>query len=95
MTVYALAQFQIHDRVRYQSYVARFPPVLARYGGRLLVADEAPQRVEGEFQADKVVLLAFPDAEAFERFANSEEYQAISKDRVAATQGSVVALRGV
>ncbi len=95
MTVYALAQFQIHDRERYQSYVARFPPVLARYGGRLLIADAAPRTLEGSFAADKVVLLAFPDAEALERFATSEEYQRISQDRVAATTGSVVALRGV
>lgn len=95
MTLYVLAQFRIHDRQRYETYVAEFPPVLARFGGRLLVADEAPQVVEGEYHADKVVLLAFPDAASFERFANSEDYQTISRNRVASTEGSVVVLRGV
>ena len=38
MTVYAIAQLRIHDRARYQRYVAAFMPILARYGGRLLAA---------------------------------------------------------
>ncbi|MBQ1070126.1 DUF1330 domain-containing protein, partial [Micromonospora sp. D75] len=49
MTVYALAQLTIHDRARYDRYAAAFPPVLARYGGRLLAADTSPRVVEGEW----------------------------------------------
>jgi uncharacterized protein (DUF1330 family) len=95
MTVYALAQFRIHDRARYDRYAARFPEVLARYGGRVVIAEEAPRVVEGTWNVDKIVLLAFADVDAFERFSSSDEYQKISVDRVAATEGAVVMVRGL
>ncbi|WP_200210398.1 DUF1330 domain-containing protein [Micromonospora coerulea] len=95
MTVYALAQISIHDRTRYDRYVAAFMPVLLKYQGRLLAADEAPHVVEGTWPYDKVILMAFDSRESFDRWANSPEYQEISRDRVAATDGVVVVADGV
>ncbi|WP_412736581.1 DUF1330 domain-containing protein [Krasilnikovia sp. MM14-A1259] len=94
MTVYAIAQLSIHDRDGYGRYVAAFMPVLQQYGGRLLVADEQPEIVEGQWDGDKVVVVAFPDRDALIAWANSAEYQQISKDRHAATNGVVLAVRG-
>jgi uncharacterized protein (DUF1330 family) len=95
VTVYAIAQLSIHDRVRYDRYAAAFMPVLAKYGGRLLAADEHPSIVEGQWSGDKVVLMAFPDRDTFTAWANSPEYQEISKDRLAATEGAVLLVRGL
>jgi uncharacterized protein (DUF1330 family) len=95
LTVYALAQLTIHDRPRYARYVAKFMEVLARFDGRLLAADEAPEVLEGSWDRDKVVLLSFPSADAFSAWARSEEYQMISRDRVAATEGTVLLIHGV
>ncbi len=95
MTVYAIAQLAIHDRVRYDRYVAAFMPVLIKYGGRLLAADERPVVVEGEWGGDKVIVMAFPDRDTFTTWATSPEYQEISKDRVAATEGVVLLVRGL
>jgi len=82
VTVYAIAQLRIHDRARYQRYVAAFMPILARYGGRLLAADEHPEVTEGQWDRDKVVLLAFPVRE-------------ISADRLAAADTVALLVRGV
>ncbi|WP_431935293.1 DUF1330 domain-containing protein [Micromonospora sp. RP3T] len=95
MTVYALAQLTVHDRARYDRYVAAFLPVLARHGGRLLAADTAPRVVEGDWPHDKVVLMSFDSREDFERWSASPEYQAISRDREAATEGVVLLLDGI
>lgn len=95
MTVYALAQIRIHDRERYNAYVAGFMEVLTGYGGRLLAADEHPEVIEGEWPYDKVILMAFQDRETFRRWAYSPEYQKISTDRVAATTGVVLLARGL
>jgi uncharacterized protein (DUF1330 family) len=46
VTVYAIAQLTIHDRARYQRYVAAFMPVLVRYGGQL-AADTIALLVRG------------------------------------------------
>ncbi len=95
MTVYALAQITIHDRGRYDGYVARFLGVLQKFQGRLLAADESPVVLEGEWPHRKVILIAFPDRAEFERWAFSPEYQEISKDRVAATTGTVLLVHGL
>jgi uncharacterized protein (DUF1330 family) len=95
VTVYALAQISIHDRPRYDRYVAGFMPVLVQYGGRLLAADEAPTVVEGTWAYQKGILMAFEDRGAFERWAGSPEYRRISADREAATDGVVILLSGL
>jgi len=43
VTVYAIAQITIHDRACYDRYMNAFMPVLTRYGGRLLAADNSPR----------------------------------------------------
>lgn len=94
MTVYAVALLSIHDRARYQKYVAAFMPVLEKYGGRLLAADERPEVIEGQWPGDKVVLLSFPDRDAFTSWSTSPEYRKIATDRIAATDTVVLLARG-
>ncbi len=95
MTVYAIAQLAIHGRERYQRYVAAFMPILSKYGGRLLAADEHPEVTEGQWDGDKVVLMAFPDREAFTAWVTSPEYREISKDRLAAAETTGILVRGL
>jgi uncharacterized protein (DUF1330 family) len=95
VTVYAIALLSIHDRARYDRYAEAFMPVLRKYGGRLLVADEQPGVVEGQWDGDKVIVISFPGMQAFTTWMTSAEYQEISRDRVAATHGVVLLVRGI
>ena len=95
MTVYALAQFTIHDRARYEAYAARFFETMKGHPGRLLAADENPQVVEGEWTGTKIVLIEFPDEASWRRWTFSPEYLEIAKDRIAATEGCVLLVKGL
>jgi uncharacterized protein (DUF1330 family) len=96
MTVYALAQLRIHDRASYDRYQARFMPILTKYKGRLLAADEAPRVLEGEWwDRNKVVLMAFEDKDAFRAWASSPEYAEISRDRKAGADAVVLLIKGL
>ena len=46
--VYAIAQLKITDRAAYDRYQAKFMGVMKRFQGRVLVADEKPQVIEGD-----------------------------------------------
>ena len=92
--VYVIAQLSITDRAAYDRYQARFMPVLARYDGRLLAADEHPRGVEGAWERDKVVLLSFRDEAAFRAWAESPEYEEIARDRKAGSSTVVLLVRG-
>lgn len=95
MTVYALAQFTIHDRARYEAYAARFAETMKGRKGRLLAAQENPEVVEGTWDGTKLVLIEFPDEASFRDWSESADYRAISVDREAATEGSVLLVKGV
>jgi uncharacterized protein (DUF1330 family) len=93
--VYVIAQLTIHDRARYDRYAAGFMEVLRQHGGRLLVSDEAPRVVEGAWSHDKVVVLSFADEPAFEAWASSDAYRTIAQDRIAASDGPILMVRGI
>jgi uncharacterized protein (DUF1330 family) len=95
VTVYAIAQLRFTDRDAYTRYQAAFMEVFQRYSGRLLAADEAPQVVEGQWDRDKVVLMAFPDEMAFRRWAESADYQRISWDRRTGADTVVLLVQGL
>jgi uncharacterized protein (DUF1330 family) len=96
MTVYALAQLRIHDAVRYSRYMSRFMPVLDKYNGKLLAADETPRVLEGAWwDRNKVVLMEFADTNAFRAWATSPEYTEIAEDRKAGADAVVLLIKGL
>ncbi len=94
MTVYAVAQISITDRTAYNRYQSRFMDVFARFKGHLLAADEAPQVLEGAWDRQKIVMMAFPDEAAFRDWMHSPAYQEISKERLAGSNGVVLLVKG-
>jgi uncharacterized protein (DUF1330 family) len=95
VTVYAIAQLRFTDRAAYDRYQARFMQVFNRYRGTLLAADERPQVIEGQWDREKVVLMSFPDQAAFRQWAESPEYQEITKDRRAGADTVVLLAEGL
>jgi uncharacterized protein (DUF1330 family) len=95
VTVYAIAQLRFTDRAAYDRYQARFLDVFIRYPGTLLAADESPQVLEGHSDCEKVVLMSFPDEASFRSWAESPEYEEISKDRRAGAGSVVMLIKGV
>jgi uncharacterized protein (DUF1330 family) len=95
VTVYAIAQLRFTDRAAYDRYQARFMEVFRRHPGTLLAADESPQVVEGRWDREKLVLMSFPDEAAFHGWAQSPEYQDISKDRRAGADTVVLLVKGL
>lgn len=69
--------------------------VFRRHPGTLLAADESPQVIEGQWDHQKVVLMSFPDEAAFHGWAQSPEYQEISKDRLAGADTVVLLAQGL
>ncbi|MEZ5895091.1 MAG: DUF1330 domain-containing protein [Parvularculaceae bacterium] len=95
MTVYAIVQLKIHDRPTYVRYMSRFMSVFEQFNGKVLVADDDPKVLEGEWDANRVVVLSFPDKKSFFAWAGSPDYQEIAKDRIASTQSTVLLAEGV
>jgi uncharacterized protein (DUF1330 family) len=83
------------DRAAYDRYQTRFMEVFRRFRGRLLAADEHPLVLEGRWPMDKLVLMSFPDADAFREWSESPAYLEISKDRKAGADSVVLLVKGL
>ncbi|MDA9230933.1 DUF1330 domain-containing protein [Alphaproteobacteria bacterium] len=94
MSAYVLGQLTIHDRDTYAKYEAGFMEVLDQYKGEILSVDEAPNALEGQWKADRSVILQFPDYEAALGWYQSDAYQAIAKHRHAASIGNILLVNG-
>lgn len=95
MTAYVVARVAIHDPEPYGRYAAGFMPVLRQYGGRLLVSDQRPEAMEGDWDGRKLVVLAFDDAGAARTWAASPEYRTIAEDRLAGSDAIVLLSEGI
>lgn len=94
MPVYSIAQLKFTDIEAYRRYQKAFPAVFSKFNAKLLVADESPRVLEGDWPLDKIVILEFPDEAEAVRFGSSPEYQAIAKDRKAGADAVVVMAKG-
>jgi uncharacterized protein (DUF1330 family) len=95
MSVYVIAQIRIHDRERYAQYGAGFMDIFLQHGGELLVVDEAPQVLEGEWPHSRSVLLRFDTKAQLDAWYFSPAYQALAKHRWAASVADIAVLEGL
>ena len=95
MSVYLIAQINIHDRAEYETYSEGFLAVFSRYKGELLVVSESPEVVEGEWPYTRTVLIRFPTAEEARRWYESPDYQAIAQHRFRAATANAVMVEGL
>lgn len=95
MAVYIIAQIAIRDRAGYDKYQAGFQAVFADYAGELLVVEENPTVVEGEWPYTRTVLMRFPSADEARRWYESPAYQAIARHRHGAATTNAVIVEGL
>ena len=95
MPVYAIAQGRIEDRAMLDRYVEQVVPLIGKYGGRVLGFDESPEQVEGQVEHPRTVILEFESKEAFRKWYDSDEYQAIIPLRTESTPGTLIMVRGL
>jgi uncharacterized protein (DUF1330 family) len=67
--------------------------IFSRYSGKLLAVDEAPIVKEGDWPHTRTILIEFPDADAFDAWFDSPEYQALAEHRHAASTGSIAVIK--
>jgi uncharacterized protein (DUF1330 family) len=84
----------IRDPASMDAYAQQSFPTMAAAGGRLLVADERPEVIEGEWRANRTVIIEFDSVEAARQWYRSPDYQAAVPLRQAGADTDVVILAG-
>ena len=95
MSAYIIAQIDIQDRAEYENYVQGARPLFPGYRCEVLVADEAPSLLEGDWPYNKTVVIRFEDEAEALRWYRSPDYQAIIKFRLSASKTNLILAKGL
>jgi uncharacterized protein (DUF1330 family) len=68
---------------------------VARHGGRFIVRGGASERLEGEWDSQRIVVIEFPDMAAARGWYDSEDYAPLKALRRSASDTNIILLDGV
>jgi uncharacterized protein (DUF1330 family) len=94
MPAYVIGQVTIHDPAEYEKYIAGFMDAFAPFDGRVLVAANDVEVLEGAWPRTRTVVLEFPSMEQAKRWYHSPNYQSIAQHRFKAATSNVVLVDG-
>ena len=82
MPAYWLARAVVNDPVEYKKYTDLVPPILAKYGGKVLARGGKIQHLEGPGYFQRHIVVEFPSLEQAVACHASPEYQEARKFRL-------------
>ena len=85
MPAYLVAQVKITDAEAFREYERGFFPTVKPFGGKMLIADNAPSTLEGQWPEGRTVVIEFETTEQAQAWYDSDAYQEISEIRRAHT----------
>ncbi len=94
MTAYVIVDIEVLDPENYKEYVMLAPESVKLYGGRYLARAGKTETLEGEWQANRLVILEFESIEKAKQWLNSPEYAPIRALRHKYAKTNMVVIAG-
>ena len=94
MSVYVILDIDVKDPEGYEKYKKQGAPTIALYGGKPLARGGQAEKLEGDWQPKRVVMLEFDSAEDAKKWWDSPEYKQAKKLRHASAEANVVLIEG-
>ena len=95
MPAYIIANVEVTDPGKYETYKSLAQAAIAAHGGRYLVRGGASEVIEGAFPGSRFVILEFPDLATARTFAASADYAAAKAEREGAAVMNMVIIEGL
>jgi len=95
MRAYLVLNIEVTNLERYAEYVKAAGAAVAQYGGRYLVRGGRAERLEGQVEPGRVVVLEFDSVERARAWWASEEYAGPKAVRQSAANTEMILVEGV
>lgn len=95
MPAYVIANVEVSDPDRYESYKTAAQEAIAAHGGRYLVRGGESEITEGSFPGSRFVVLEFSDMGTARGFVRSSAYAAAKAERKGAAEMNMVIVEGI
>ena len=95
MAAYLIVNVEVLNPARYPEYTAQVPATIAAYGGRFIVRGGTAERLEGDYDPKRMVVIEFPSAERARAWWSSPEYGPAKALRQALAKTDMILVEGV
>lgn len=93
MACFIFAQISIDNRDEYMKYETGFDSIFENYRGKVLIVDDDPVVLEGDWKYSRAVLIRFPNEEEARRWFDSPEYRELARIRHANSTGDIILIQ--
>ncbi|BAU48370.1 hypothetical protein SVA_1816 [Sulfurifustis variabilis] len=95
MSALVIVDVRITDAAKFEEYRKRVPATLAPYGGKFLARGGRIERLEGDWDPQRIVVLEFPTLERAKAWWASEEYRLPKRMRAESAETRMIAVESV
>jgi uncharacterized protein (DUF1330 family) len=94
MAAYIIAEVTITDPQGFEAYRQMVPATLAKYGGKFVVRGGSMEKLEGDWEPKRLVVIEFDSAERAKQWWASEEYREAMALRQRTAQTNLLVIEG-
>jgi uncharacterized protein (DUF1330 family) len=94
MAAYVIADVDVTDPARFEEYRRQVSPTIEKYGGRYLVRGGATEKVEGNREPRRLVIIEFDSMERARQWYHSPEYSGPIKLRHQSARTNLIFVEG-
>ncbi len=95
MAGYMVGNITITDPETFAEYGKRVPDTVAQFGGTYVVRGGQPERIEGDYEPVRIVILQFESVEKAREWYDSPEYAPLKEMRLKSSRGDLYFVEGV
>jgi uncharacterized protein (DUF1330 family) len=95
MPGYVIAEVEVTDPAGFEEYRKQVSATIQKYGGRYVVRGGACQRLEGDREPGRLVVIEFSTVEQARRWYDSEEYRDPKALRFKTARSRLLLVEGV
>ncbi len=95
MAAYVIVEIEVTDLQLYEEYRRQVPPSIEKYGGRFLARGGRAERLEGDWDPKRIVVLEFRDLATAKAWYESAEYAGPKKIRQQSSRARMIAVEGL
>jgi uncharacterized protein (DUF1330 family) len=95
MSAYVIVDIEVTDPEGYDEYKKLAPAAVALYGGKYIARGGKNETLEGDWKANRLVILEFASVEQAKAWLNSPEYAPARQLRHQHARSKMVVVEGV
>lgn len=95
VAAFVIANVDVTDPVEFERYRAMVPATIEKFGGRYLVRGGKHERLEGDSDPKRIIVLQFDSFERAKEWWDSEEYREPKALRQKSARSRIILVEGL